>query len=251
METPQISSDLHHEAARLVDLVATAGVEARLTGGLAIARRCPSAHRVPLARSYEDLDFVCATSATQALTDVFVAAGYLPDTHFNSLHGSQRLYFHDPAHGRHIDVFVGVMRMCHEIDLRERLQLLPDTLTPSDLLLSKLQVVELNIKDALDLLALLHDQPLAEADHDAIDAAYLADLWGGDWPLWRTSQLTLRKVEAVAQEVLDTQASARAIGMIQRLDHLLGSCGKSRRWKLRAKIGDRIRWYELPEEVDA
>ena len=125
-----------------------------------------------------------------------------PDTPFNSLHGNQRLYFHDPAYGRHIDVFVSVVRMCQEIDLRQRVTLLPDTVTPSDLLLTKLQIVELNNKGALDLLALLHDQPLTKSDHSAADTAYLAALWGENRPLWRTSQLTLRKVETTVQHII-------------------------------------------------
>jgi hypothetical protein len=28
------------------------------------------------------------------------------------------------------------------------------------------------------------------------------------------------------------------------------SVPKSMKWRLRANIGDRVRWYELPEEVD-
>jgi hypothetical protein len=250
MNASPIAGDLHVEAARLVDLIADAGVEARLTGGLAIARRCPSAHHPPLARAYADVDLVCATSATKRLGEVLVAAGYVSDTPFNSLHGNQRLYFHDPAYGRHIDVFVGVIRMCHEIDLRQRVTLLPDTVTPSDLLLSKLQIVELNNKDALDLIALLRDQPLAEGDHSAIDATYLAALWGENWPLWRTSQLTLRKVEATAKHMLDPEARDRVIDMVKRLDELLANGPKSRRWKMRARVGDRVRWYELPEEIE-
>jgi hypothetical protein len=250
MAAAMIEQDPQVEAGRLVELIAAHDVEARLTGGLAILRRCPSARRPPLARSYQDLDFVCARSATRALGEAFGEAGYLADTEFNGLHGSQRLYFHDPEHGRHIDVFVGVMRMCHELDLRERLCLLPDTLTPSDLLLSKLQIVELNAKDALDVLALLHDQPLTDSNDEAIDSSYLAQLWGENWPLWRTSQLSLQKVQATASEVLDASSRDRVIHMIGLLEELLETCGKSRRWKLRARVGDRVRWYELPEEIE-
>lgn len=246
-----IAAEPHDEANRLVGLIRSSGIEARLTGGLAVLRRCPSATRPPLARSYQDLDLVCARNATGPLSELLVAAGYLADVEFNGLHSSQRLYFHDPQHGRHIDVFVGVMRMCHELDLRDRLRLLPDTLTPSDLLLTKLQVVELNAKDAKDLLALLLDQPLAASSHEAIDSEYLGRLWGESWPLWRTSQLSLRKVEAAAFEMLDELARARVADVIRRLEELLETCTKSRRWKLRARVGDRVRWYELPEEIEA
>lgn len=249
-ESP-IAADLHSEATRLVAAIAQRGVEARLTGGLAIARRCPSARRAPLARRYEDVDLVCAPRAARGLAETLAAAGYVEDAHFNAVHGAQRLYFREPQHGRHVDVFVGVIRMCHVLDLRDRINLLPDTITPSDLLLSKLQVVELDAKDALDLLALLHDQPLVAGSHDALDPVYLGTLWGHDWPLWRTSQLTLRKIERLAPQTLDPSAANRVAAAIRSLDELMESCAKTRRWKLRARVGDRVRWYELPEEIEA
>jgi hypothetical protein len=247
---PAIAPDLHDEAARLVAAIAERGVAARLTGGLAIARRCPSAGRPPLAREYADVDLVCAPRDGRALTETLIAAGYVADTHFNALHGANRLYFRERDGDRHIDVFVGEIRMCHVLDLRERLDLLSDTLTPSDLVLSKLQVVELNAKDGLDLLALLHDQPLVAGADDALDPDYLGGLWGQDWPLWRTCQLTLRKVDELADVMLEPAAAQRVAACVRALDELLEACPKSRRWKLRARIGDRVRWYELPEEID-
>jgi hypothetical protein len=246
-----IAADLHEEAARLVAAIAARGVAARLTGGLAIARRCASAHRPPLAREYADVDLVCAPREGRALTETLTAAGYFADAHFNALHGANRLYFREGVGERHIDVFVGEIRMCHVLDLRDRLDRLPDTLTPSDLLLSKLQVVELNAKDGLDLLALLHDQPLVRGSDEALDAGYLGGLWGRDWPLWRTCQLTLRKVEELAGATLDPAAAGRVAAGVRALDELLETCPKSRRWKLRARVGDRVRWYELPEQIDA
>jgi hypothetical protein len=247
---PTIAADLHEEAARLVAAIDERGVAARLTGGLAIARRCPSARRPPLAREYADIDLVCSPREGRALTDTLTAAGYFADTHFNALHGANRLYFREGDGDRHVDVFVGEIRMCHVLDLRERLDLLADTLTPSDLLLSKLQVVELNAKDGLDLLALLHDHPLVSGLDEALDADYLGALWGQDWPLWRTCQLTLRKVDELAGVTLEPPGAERVTAGVRALDELLETCPKSRRWKLRAKVGDRVRWYELPEEID-
>jgi len=40
--------------------------------------------------------------------------------------------------------------------------------------------------------------------------------------------------------------------VVKRLDELWRSIDaqpKSLRWKLRARVGDRMSWYELPEEV--
>ena len=243
-------SDLHAEAQRVIGALAADQVLARLTGGLAVARRCPTALQPPLAREYADLDLVCGQRAGRALGACLERAGYQADKNFNAVHGADRLYFVDPLSGRHIDVFVGAVKMCHTIDVSHRLELLPDTLTPSDLLLTKLQIVEINEKDLLDLLALLHDQQLEGGRDDALDLTYLGQLWGSDWPLWRTSQQTLEHVRQIAGTTLSDPMLARATETISALEGLLESCHKTRGWKLRARIGDRMRWYELPDEIE-
>jgi hypothetical protein len=243
-------SNLYAEAERVTAAFAQQHVPARITGGLAVARRCPAARQPPLAREYADLDLVCAHRAWQVLARCLDGLGYQPDKHFNAVHGRHRLYFVDPMTGAHIDVFVGVVKMCHEIDVSRRLELLDDTLTPSDLLLTKLQIVEINHKDLLDLLALVHDQPLEAGRDDALDPAYLGGLWGADWPLWRTSRQTLEHVRQIAGTTLSDPMLARATETITALEGLLASCHKTRRWQLRARIGDRMRWYELPDEIE-
>lgn len=245
-----VAEGLRAEADRVVEAITTQGVQARLTGGLAIARRCPSALQPPLAREYADIDLACAPGETRQLSVALAAAGYAADEEFNALHGAQRLYFNAPGGAHHIDVFVGALRMCHTLDLRPRLGLVADTLTPSDLLLSKLQVVELNAKDALDLLALLLDQPLVADSAETLDSVYLADLWGRDWPWWRTSVMTLDKVAEAAPTILPPEDATQAAEAIAALRNVLEQCAKSRRWRMRARVGDRVRWYELPEEIE-
>jgi hypothetical protein len=99
-------------------------------------------------------------------------------------------------------------------------------------------------------LAILHDQPVVPAADDHIDPDYLTQTWKSDWPLWRTCQLTLEKVRELTPTILDDQATARVRETLDALDNLLLTGPKGRAWKLRARIGDRMRWYELPEEVE-
>lgn len=175
--------------------------------------------------------------------------GYVPDQMFNGLHGQARLYYADPVNGRHVDVFVDALRMCHVVEFKQRLTQLEDTLTVTDLLLTKLQIVELNHKDVLDILAMLHDQRLEPGAPDAIDPAYLSEVLGRDWPIWRTSGITLAKVSDAAPVILDVEGTQRVTLMVASLRELLISSKKTTRWKMRASIGDRVRWYEIPEEV--
>lgn len=242
--------DVVAEADRIIKAVHAAGVPARLTGGVAIRRRCRSTGSGPLARDYADVDLVVKQGAQDALTSVMVALGYVADKIFNALHGIDRLYYHDVDHGRHVDVFVGSIKMCHTIDVAARLERLDDTLTVTDLFLTKLQVVQLGHKDLLDLIAVLLDHDVLAAADDEIDPRHLEQLWAGNWPLWRTCQITLEKVESRVDEILPPESAAVVHQKVAAVDDLLTHGRKTNIWKLRNRIGDRIRWYELPEEIE-
>jgi hypothetical protein len=243
-------SDLIAESARVIDAARAAGVPIRLTGGLAIRRRHPSASLPPLARTYADIDLAASSKGGhRAITQLMVRLGYVPDQEFNSLHGNERLYYADTTNGRHIDVFVDAVRMCHVIQFKNRLDFLDDTLSVSDLLLTKLQIFQLNEKDVLDILAILRDQTLRAGAHDALDSDYLQQVWGNDWPIWRTSTGTLDAVRRAASTILDGEGAKQVLKNVDALQEILRTGRKSLRWKVRAQVGDRVRWYELPEEV--
>jgi hypothetical protein len=135
-------SDLVAEGARVVSMANDAGVPIRLTGGVGIAQCCPSASSEPLKRTYADIDIVGRSRERRAIRDLVTELGYKPDAEFNAVHGARRLLFWDSSNARQLDVFLDRYEMCHTIDLRERLELCQMTLTPADLLLTKLTVVE-------------------------------------------------------------------------------------------------------------
>ncbi len=236
------------EEAERISAAASAGkVPAKLVGGAAVNLHCSSARQAPLKRKYGDLDFVASSKQRQAVQKLFESLGYQGDRRFNTLNGDQRLLYLDGVNGRQIDVFIDRMKMCHVIELANRLGHEGPTLTPADLLISKLQVYEVNMKDLVDTTALLLDHPIADHDDDAINAAYLARLTSEDWGLHRTLQLNSGRVREAVRE-LDVDADL----VNQRLDELwtrIDAQPKSLRWKLRARVGDRVSWYELPEEV--
>jgi hypothetical protein len=240
-------ADVIAEAERIAAAASQAMIAVKLVGGAAINLHCSSARQAPLKRKYGDLDFVTSSKQRPAVQKLFESLGYEGDRRFNTLNGNQRLLYLDGVNGRQIDVFIDRMKMCHVIELADRLGHEGPTLTPADLLISKLQVYEVNMKDLVDTTALLLDHPVADHDNDAIDAAYLARLTSEDWGLHRTLQLNSGRVREAVRE-LDVD-SAR---VSQRLDELwarIDAQPKSFRWKLRARVGDRVSWYELPEEV--
>ena len=178
---------------------------------------------------------------------LFESLGYQPEPRFNLLNGHQRLLSLDGINGRQVDIFIDRLKMCHVVELAGRLGHDGPTLTPADLLLSKLQVFEVNMKDLVDTIALLLDHAVADHDDDAVNASYLAKLTSEDWGLYRTLQLNTQRVRDAAR---DFDVDAQRIN--KRLDEIwdaIEARPKSLKWKLRARVGDRVAWYELPEEV--
>jgi hypothetical protein len=243
-----IQADVVSEGRRLLGRADELGVPLRLIGGVAIKLRARAELPVAFARSYADIDFVTSKKSVGPATELFRGEGYTPHVAFNALHGQERLLFFDDEHDRQVDVFVGVFSMCHRIPLDDRLEVDPVSIPLAELLLTKLQVIELNEKDVRDTLALIHDHPVGREDGDTLNAARIAVLCSADWGLCRTITQNLRDCRAFAEKY---DMPDRAV-VVERLDALLERIEaepKTRSWKLRAKIGDRKRWYELPEEV--
>jgi hypothetical protein len=244
-----IEADIVAEARRLLARAQEERVPVRLLGGVAIrlhAEVLPEA----LCRVCADLDFVGARGTSAGLERLFRDAGYEPHVAFNALNGKERLLFFDRDHDRQVDVFVGAFRMCHAVPVADRLHVEPATLPLAELLLTKLQVVELNEKDVRDALAIVHAHPVAEHDVEAVNASVVASLCAQDWGLWRTVTANLAECRSRVGEY-DLSAPERE-RLAERIDALLQAierAPKSRAWRLRARIGERKRWYDLPEEV--
>ncbi|HEX5593943.1 MAG TPA: nucleotidyltransferase family protein [Solirubrobacterales bacterium] len=237
------------EGRRIVVAAAERGVPLRALGGVAVAMLCPSSRRPPLARSYADIDLATTKSAKKRVLDLLESLGYAGDKEFNTLHGHRRLYFWDQRAERQVDVFVDEANLCHRIELGCRLDVVPLTLSLADLTVLKLQVVETNEKDYLDVCAIFADHDLTD-DDSGVNSAYISGLTASDWGLWRTLGMVSERSERFALELTGFEAAGLVAERLRRLRAELDAVPKSRGWKLRARIGDRKRWYELPEEVD-
>lgn len=248
MVTPP-EADVLAEARRLAAIWEAAHVRARLLGGIAIAFHAHTGIPEPLRRTYGDIDLVIPRSEKAAYKAAMLDAGYEENKRFNAIHGTYRLMLFEPLHERWIDTFVGEFRMSHSLDLDEALPVSGSTLEPADLLLTKLQVAEINAKDLTDVLVLLVDHDLGEGG-DAISVRRLAGVLGNDWGWHATVSDNLEKLRARLDEVprLEPSIVARIGDRIDRLDSLLSSTPKSLRWKARARIGRKVPWFDLPDE---
>ena len=233
------------EGSRLAAAAERADLRLRLLGGVAIALRCPSAGHEPLARSYGDIDLVGRGADRKKLGRFLVAEGYRSLEQLNAVHGGHRLFYYDPVRGRKLDVFIDRFDMCHELDLRRRLDIPGETLPLADLLLTKVQVVQTTEKDLKDIVSVLTDHELSD-DESGVNASYLAKLTAGDWGLWRTTTMVLER----ARDFANVHDLASAAERAEQLHERFAQAPKSGKWTIRAKVGDRVRWYKLPEEPD-
>ena len=228
------------EGEALVENAAAAGLAVRLLGGVAVMHHCPQVRASGGSRTIADLDLMASSGQSRKLSAYLVGRGYQAEARFNALHGQDRMLFHGPL--GQLDVLVGTFEMCHRLEMDGRLILETPTLSATDLLLTKLQIVEINHKDVVDAIDLLDAHELGSTEGDVINLTYLGEVTARDWGLWRTIKGTLDRLE---QEPLASPTAEK----IAEVKNAIENSPKSLKWKARARIGDRRRWFNLPDEV--
>src|SRR5713226_5334674 len=219
-------SAISDEARRILDEARNRGIILRLFGGVAVKYHCPSATHRSLQIAHPALDFFGRGKQGREIRKLFLDLGYEPNQRFNALHGATRLIFEDANNQRVVDIFLDVFRMCHTLHFGNRLTLDDNTITISDLLLTKLQVVEINEKDIRDLIAILKDHDVvdhaASGDEEVIDASYISSLCADNWGLCKTLSLTLRKLLTFLPKYkLDPEANQIVETRINKLLHAI------------------------------
>jgi hypothetical protein len=237
------------EARRVVAHAAAHGEWLRIAGGVAFSLRVSG--RVALPRSpLADIDLVAPARRERRVVALISELGYEGEKAFNARHGDRRLMFWDRPRDRKLEVFVGTFVMCHELPIAERLDIEPETLPLAELLLTKLQIVELNEKDMSDMHSLLITHEVGSDDDDEINAKRIAELCGRDWGLHHTVSRTLDRLgDDPPSYTLPPDQRRLVDERVQRLRAAIDAQPKSMAWKMRAKVGERVRWYEEPEEV--
>ncbi len=239
------------EAVEICTAAAEAQVTVRLAGGLAIQYLTPEFP--PRGGDRQDLDLAIQASDRKPLTRFLAGRGYDGDKNFNALYGHKQLYFRSTRTNRSLDILVDRLHMCHTVEFKERLGRMPVTLDVSDLLLTKLQIVELNEKDAQDVLYLLSAYPVRDGDEPGtIGLGRILPIVSNDWGWWRTVTMNLDRVINLAsgdgRALVPGSGKHAAVDQLSGLGQAIEAAPKSLRWKARAKVGERVRWYETPEE---
>lgn len=239
--------ELRNDASVLIRTATDSGVPMRLLGGLAFYVLAPSSRRGRLTRRYRDFDVAVPAKGGPAASRILEASGLTPDRHFNALHGARRMIFESPK-GYPVDVLIGTFQMCHRLEIEDGFDRHELVIAPSDLLLTKLQIATIEPKDLSDATALLLDLPVGPG-REAIETARFVAPLAEDWGFFHTVESNLDRVLAFAETELVAASAAVVSERVAALTSAMGAVPKSLRWRMRARVGERIAWYETPEEV--
>lgn len=252
-------TDLSSEAGELVRAATQEQILVRVVGSTAIHLHCEhGAAAIERLRQGggKDIDLIVRGADRTRLRKLIEDHGYEIDHDLLVAMEGKRFSFAHPETSVELDVFVDRMEFCHTLDVSRRMELHPLTIAVEDMLLAKLQVHDLTRSDLLDIVALLAVHPVGEGPeaHDAetIDSGYLARLLARDWGFHHTATANLARVAhaltSTEQPMLDAELDACAAARVERLCSAIDAADKSRGWRLRARIGERVQWWEDVDE---
>ena len=245
----KFESELH----RIIAAAQDANLPLRVLGSLAFQLHCPQfGHlQAKMGRAYTDIDFAAYGAQARAVSKLLGGLGYAEDTMmFVETEGGRAIFEH-AGNGMHVDVFYDKLDFCHVIRWNGRLQSDAPTIPLAEMLLEKMQIVKINEKDVIDAIMLLIEHPLGDGDAETINIGRIAKLCANDWGLWRTTTMNLDKVKQLAQSyvTLSTDEKTRVSAQVDAARARIAAEAKPLAWKMRDKVGDRMKWYREVEEV--
>ena len=235
------------ESMRIIDEARARGVVLRLAGGLAVRQHCRAYEFCE--RDYGDIDFVGLSHESSAIVDLIEGLGYRENTHYTVTTGGTRLLFEKPGSTDHVDVFLDHLRMEHDIDLRNRLAIEKNTISVSDILVTKLIITKMNEKDYRDIITIVKDLPLGEEDApETINLKYIGALCGENWGLYQDALTTLDAcADFMRQYHLKEEVAQEVLKRLMLIRSAIVTYPKSMRWRLRSRIGKRLAWRKEVE----
>ena len=242
------------ELKRIIKASDDAGILLRVIGSLAFQLHCPKYGYLQeaMGRAYTDIDFGAYRRQTKEIKDLMANLGYTENREVFIVSEGERSIFDRPEVGLHVDVFYEKLDFCHAIYWANRLEVDAPTIPLAELLLEKMQIVQINEKDIIDTIMLLMEHPLGDNDKETINIKRIAELCSTDWGLWRTTTMNLDKVRQLAHSYgqLDVEHKAHVESQVSAALERIEKEPKSLAWRLRARVGDRVKWYKEVDEVE-
>lgn len=242
-----------NELKRILQASDHAGVLLRVIGSLSFQIHCPNFGylQAAMGRAYTDIDFAAYSKQTKQIHELMASMGYTENKEVFIVSEGERAIFDKPGAGLHVDVFYEKLDFCHTIYWKDRLEVDSPSIPLAEMLLEKMQIVQINEKDVIDTIMLLLEHPLGDSDEEIINIKRVAAICAADWGFWRTVTMNLEKVRALAHHYpqLTDEQKARVEQQVKDAVERLDKEPKSMGWKLRARVGDRVKWYKDVDEV--
>lgn len=251
---PGLNLEFVDEALALVHDAEAKGIRLRILGSIAYRLQCPRNLHLfeDTKRVLTDVDFGAEKKQNKAIREFLIGRGYVPDEGiYVASEGARHAYLHKDT-GLNVDVFADELYFCHRIPFKGRLDLDSPTISTTDLLLEKMQIVEINLKDFKDTIVLMLEHPLShqEAGPKSIDTGYIVGIMRQDWGFYHTVATNLKRVPEFLGEFPSMAATDKDVvaDRINELLKVLDEAPKTLGWKMRAKVGTRHRWYQEVSE---
>jgi hypothetical protein len=230
-----------------------AGILLRVIGSLAFQMHCPKYGylQAAMGRAYTDIDFGAYSSQAKQISELMTGMGYVDNREVYIGSEGERAIFDKPGTGLHVDIFYEKLDFCHTIYWKDRLEVDYPTIPLTELLLEKMQIVQINEKDIIDTIMLLLEHSLGNVDEETINIKLAAQLCANDWGLWRTTTMNLDKVKQLAQHYtqLTPEQKSKVTSQVDDILTRLNDEPKPLAWRLRSRVGDRVKWYKEVDEV--
>ncbi len=243
-----------NELKRILKASTDSGIIMRVIGSLAFQMHCPKFGylQAAMGRAYTDIDFAAYNKQTKEIQILMSGLGYKENREVFIVSEGERAIFERSEIGIHIDVFFEKLAFSHVIYWNNRLEVDNPSIPLAEMLLEKMQIVKINEKDVIDTIMLLLEHPLGDKDHETINIKYIVSLCSNDWGLWRTTTMNLEKVRQLAQGYtqLETEQKEKIDSQVKTALSRIEREPKSLAWRLRARVGDRVKWYRDVDEVE-
>lgn len=241
------------EARKIIERAEEHGVPLRLIGALAFNLHCPKFNYIhdQWGRVFTDTDFVARSEHGPTLIKVYSELGYRDNEMITTLYGEKRLVFDHPETGFHSDIFFDNLDFCHVLPLRDRLAIDDLTIPLAELFLEKMQIVQINKKDIIDTIMLIREHPIGESDKETINGPIIGRVLASGWGFWRTVTMNMDKVKATLEQtdLLEDVDKNDVREKLQQIQKYIDDTPKPLAWKMRSKIGDKIKWYKDVDEL--
>jgi len=242
-----------NELKRILNASDQAGVLLRVIGSLAFQMHCSEYGflQAALGRAYTDIDFGAYKKQVREVKILMTGLGYIEDREVFIVSEGNRSIFNNPSISLHVDVFYDKLDFSHVISWIDRLEVDKPTIPLAELLLEKMQIFQINEKDIIDTIMLLLEHPLGDVDKETINIKLAAKLCADEWGLWRTTTMNLNKVKQLAHSYsqLTAEQKSKVESQVDEILARLEKEPKSLAWRLRARVGDRVKWYKDVDEV--